>query len=79
MLFHLDFAKNTILSDFFFFFLIIASYFLIPAVIAKFFNPIAELIIHRGILCKEAKARTEIHPVTVESKMRKWYKTFCAF
>ena len=43
MLFNLDFANNTI-SSCFFFFLIIDLYFLIPAVIAQIFNPIAELI-----------------------------------
>ena len=33
--FDLDFANNTILPCFFFFFLIIDSYFLIPAIIAQ--------------------------------------------
>ena len=49
MLFNLDFANNTILSLFFFFFLIIDLYFLIPAVIAQIFNPVAELVIPMGI------------------------------
>ena len=44
MLFSLDFANNTILSWFFFFFLIIDLYFLIPAIVAQFFNPIAESV-----------------------------------
>ena len=55
MLFNLDFANNTILSCFFFFFLIIDLYFLIPAVIAQIFNPIAELVIPIVIPAKEAK------------------------
>ena len=47
MLFNLVFAYNTILC-FFFFFLIIDLYFLIPAVTAQIFNPIAKLIIPRN-------------------------------
>ena len=41
MLFNLDFAKNTILSRFFFFFLIIDLYFLIPTAISQIFNAFA--------------------------------------
>ena len=66
MLFNLDFASNTILSCFFFFFLIIDSYFLIPAVITQIFNPVAELVIAIEIPTTEAKAKMEMHPVTVE-------------
>ena len=44
MLFNLDFANNTILSCFLFFFLIIDLYFLIPAGIALIFNSIAEFL-----------------------------------
>ena len=65
MLFNLDFANNTILSCFFFFFLIIDLYFLIPAVITQIFNPIVELAIPIGIPTKEAKAEMETHPVIV--------------
>ena len=72
MLFELDFAKNTILSCFFFFFLISDLYLLIPAVITQNFNPIAELVIPIGILTKEAKAEMEMHPVIVEIKMSQW-------
>ena len=68
MLFNLDFANNTILSCFFFFFLIIDLYFLIPAAIAQIFNPIAELIIPIRTPTKEAKAEMEIHPVIAEAK-----------
>ena len=71
MLLKLDFANNTILSCFFFFLLIIDLHFLIPAVTAQIFNPIAELIIPIGIPSKEAKAEIEIHPVIVGTKIRK--------
>ena len=66
MLFNLDFPNNTILSWSFFFFLIIDLFFLIPAVFAQIFNPIAELVIPIGIPTNEAKAEMEIHPVIVE-------------
>ena len=71
MLFNLNFASNTILSCFFFFFWIIDLYFLIPVVIAQIFNPIAELIIPIGIPIKEAKAKIHMHPVIVEAKIGK--------
>ena len=61
MLFHLDFADNTILSCLVFFFLIIDLNFLIPAVIAQIFNPIVELVIPILIPSKEAKPEIEIH------------------
>ena len=54
-----------------FFFLIIDVYFLIPAVIAQIFNPIAELVIPVQVPIKEAKAEIQIHPVIVEAKVRK--------
>ena len=69
MLFNLDFANNTVLSCFVFFFLNIDLYFLIPAVIAPNFIPIAELVIPIGIPTKEVKAEIEIHPVIVEAKI----------
>ena len=43
----------------FFFFLITELYFLILAVIAQIFNPIAELVIPTGIATKEEKAEME--------------------
>ena len=64
MLFNLEFANNTILSRFFFTFLIIDLYFLVPAVIA-------EIVISIGIPSKETKAEIEIHPVIAEAKIRK--------
>ena len=63
MLFNLDFANNTILSYLFFFFLIIDLYFLIPAVIAQIFNPVAEVVIPIGIPTKEVKAEMEKYSV----------------
>ena len=62
MLFNLYFAKNTILTHFFFYFLIVVLYVSIPAVIAQIFNPIAELAILIGISRKETKPEIEIHP-----------------
>ena len=70
MLFNFDFANNTILLCFFFFFLINDLEFLIPGVIAKIFNPIVELVISIGIPTIEAKAKTETNPVIVEAKIR---------
>ena len=53
-------------------FLIIDLYFLIPAVITKNFNPIAELVITMGIPIKEAKTEMEADPATVETTITKW-------
>ena len=50
------------------FLLIIDVYFLIPAVIAQIFNPIAELVIPIGIPSKEEKGETETQPVTARLK-----------
>ena len=66
MLFDLDFANNNTLSCFFYFFLIIDLYFLIPAVITQIFNKITELVITIGIPTKEAKTEVETHPVIEE-------------
>ena len=54
-----------------FFFSIIDLYFLIRAVVAHISNLIAELVIPTEVPSKEAKAEIEIHPVTVEAKLRK--------
>ena len=54
-----------------FFFSIIDLYFLIRAVVALISNLIAELVIPTEVPSKEAKAEIEIHPVTVEAKLRK--------
>ena len=71
LLFKLEFCNNTILLCFFFLFLIIDLYFLIPAAIGKIFNFIAEIVIHLGITMKEAIAKIEIYPVIAETKIRK--------
>ena len=71
MLHNLVISNHAILSCFFFFFLIVGLYFLIPAVIAQIFNLIAELVISKGISSKEAKAEREIHPVTKKAKKKK--------
>ena len=70
MQFKLDFANDTILSCFFFFFLITDIYFLIPVAITQIFNSIAELVIPTGIPIKKVKAEIEIHLVIVETKIR---------
>ena len=57
ILFNLDFAKNSILLCFFFFFLITDLYLLIPAVIAQVFNLFAELVIPIGIPIKKQKEK----------------------
>ena len=54
-----------------FFFSIIDLYFLIRAVVAHISNLIAELVIPTEVPSKEAKAEIELHPVTVEAKLRK--------
>ena len=66
-----NFANNSILSCFLFFFLIIDLYFLIPALTTQIFYPFAELIIPIYISTKEAKAEMETHPVTVEIDISK--------
>ena len=70
MLFNLDFANNTILSCFFFFFLIIDLYLLISVAIAQIFNLIAELVIAIELLSKEVKAKSEMPLVILEAKIR---------
>ena len=70
VLYNLDFANNTILSFFFFFFLNIGLYFLIPGVIVQILNFIAEVIVPIGIPSKEAIEEIEIHSVTAETKIR---------
>ena len=70
VLYNLVFASNTILSFFFFFFLNIGLYFLIPGVIVQILNFIAEVIVPIGIPSKEAIEEIEIHSVTAETKIR---------
>ena len=66
---NLIFANNTILSNFFFFFLVIDLHFLIPVVIPEFFIATEELIIPIGIPTKEAKPEMETHPVIAKGKI----------
>ena len=73
---NLIFANDTILSCFFFFFLTIDLYFLIPAVITQIFIAAAELAILTGIPFEEAKAEIERHPIIAEAKI---CKCFCVF
>ena len=72
ILFNFDFANNTVLSGFFFFFLVINLYFLNPTVIVQISNPIAEFEIPTGTPNKEAKAEVEKHPVMIETKIKKY-------
>ena len=83
MLFNLDFANNTVLSCFVFFcyyliiiIIIINLCFLIPAVIAKISNHIAEVEIRIEISSKKAKAEIEMHPVTSTTKINKVFNIF---
>ena len=69
IVFNLSLPNNTILSCFFFFFLIIDLYFLIPAVIAQIFSLTTELVMPIGTLTHEANAEIEMQPVTVETKI----------
>ena len=71
LLFNFDLDNNNILSCFLFIFLFINLYFLIHAVIAQIFNPIAEIVISMGTPLKEEKAKNEIHLVIAEAKIRK--------
>ena len=66
MLFNLDFANNTTLSCFFFFFLTIDLYILNPAVKTQIFNPFAELVLLIQVPTKDAKSEMKTHPVIVE-------------
>ena len=72
MLFNLVFARNIILSGFFFFFLIRRLNFLIPAVTKQLFNTTtAELVISTVIPHKEKKAEMETHSLLEETKVSK--------
>ena len=71
MLFNLDFARNNVLSCFFFLFLIIDLYFLIPAIITQIFHPIVKLAMPTGIPIIEAKEEMETDPLTVEIEISK--------
>ena len=72
VVFYLAFTRNSISSCSFLFFLMIDLYFLIPAVIGQIFIVAGEFAISTRIPTKEAKIKFEIHPVTVEAKIRKF-------
>ena len=52
-------------------FIIMDLHFLIAAIIALIFNPIAELAIPIGIPIKEEKAEMKTHSVIIEAEIRK--------
>ena len=79
MLINLGFANNTILSCFFLFFLIIDLYFLIPAVTAKIFNPIAGLLIPIVIPSKQAKVEMKTHPVFYTYRIQAYDSIMCGY
>ena len=56
------------------FFMIIDLYSFIPAVIAKIFNPTAELVIPIGIPTNEANPEIEMQLLTTETKIKKCLK-----
>ena len=67
MLFKLFCANNIILSCFFYFFLIIDLYFLIPEVIAYISNSVSKILFPIEIMIE-----IEIHPVNKKIKIRKF-------
>ena len=66
---NLGFTSNTILSCFFFFFVIIDLYYLIPEVIEQIFNPIVELVIPIEIETNEVNAEIETQTFEVTSNL----------
>ena len=56
----------------FFLFLVTDIFFLIPTIIAQFFNSLEELVIRIRMPTKEEKEEIEIHPVIVEDRIRKY-------
>ena len=72
IVFNLSFPNNIILSYFFIFFFIIDLYFFIPAVIAQFFIPTAELVIPAGTQTNKANTEIETQLVIVEAKISKF-------
>ena len=71
IVFNISSLNNTIFSCFFFFFAVTG--FLIPAVIAQIFIPIAELAMPAGTQTNEGNAEIETQPVTVQDKISKCY------
>ena len=73
IVFNWSFPSNTILSCFFFFFFIVDLYFLIPAVIAQIFIPIAKHVIPTGTQINEAKVVLHVS-LTRQHFLNKYYK-----
>ena len=71
VLFNLDFTKILYYHASFSFSQLLSYTFFIRAAIAQFFKPISKLIIPIGIPSKEGKTETGIHPVIVETKIKK--------
>ena len=65
------FPSNTVLSCFFFSFLIINLYFLIPAVVTQIFIPTAEHVMPAETQTNYANAEIETQPVAVETNISK--------
>ena len=71
---NLSCPNNTLLSCYFLFFFIIDLQFLIPAVVAQIFLPTVELVTLTGTQTSEVHAELETLSVTVEAKIRKFWK-----
>ena len=73
MVFNLVFSKNTI-SSYFIFFLFLNYWLMLLLfleVIVQFFNPTAKFAMVSGKPAKEAKSKSETHPVTAEAEISK--------
>ena len=71
IVFNLVFPNNIILLCFFYLFLIIFLYFLIPTVIAQTFNSTAQLVVPTRTATNEGNAEIETQPLIAETKTRK--------
>ena len=71
IVFNLAFANKTVLLCFFFFFLIIDLYFLIPTVIPQIFICTPELAIPTGTQTNKENAGIETQPLTAEARTGK--------
>ena len=74
-IFNLDFANDNNLLGFFFFFLVIDLYFLVPAFVTQIFNPVEELLLSIRATTKEAKAEMGTHPVTIKTNISAQYNS----
>ena len=76
IVFNLVFPNNIILLCFFYLFLIIFLYFLIPTVIAQTFNSTAELVVPTGAASNEGNAEIETQTTDSRTKNKKRKKLF---